>query len=281
MKKGLLLALLMVAVVAMAFPAHAKAPIIKDLPDIVIGDTNDINGSGTSAERLYRYLNIANLLDANVIEWLNGAPLSEHYVFLYQPTASEPTIQASTDAALLDQLTGAEYTALLGSGTVPAVGDNLIDYTTSFTYLSLMNTDIVGTLPSDAYSATAAANGMATGSIPSGDFGDTDLILVAAEVPLSTTSPTLVSESPDAFTVTTVMDSDDYTTGATDVLFDFQFPGGSVENWYALTNFGLADFGAATSSIDTTNGGIGWDATGAGGGALGANYGTWYLSDDG
>ncbi|MBN1865851.1 hypothetical protein JW916_01035, partial [Candidatus Sumerlaeota bacterium] len=29
------------------------------------------------------------------------------------------------------------------------------------------------------------------------------------------------------------------------------------------------------------NGGIGWDATGAGGGALGANYGTWYLSDDG
>ncbi|MBN1868124.1 hypothetical protein JW916_12635 [Candidatus Sumerlaeota bacterium] len=253
----------------------ARAPIIKDLSDIVIGDTGDIDGSGTTAFRLYRYLNIVNLLDPNVIEWLNAAPLSEHYVFLYQPTASEPTIQASTDAAILDPLTGAEYTALLGSGTAPTIGDNLIDAATSFTYLSLINTDIMTGSPSNAYSATAAANGVETGLIPSGDLGDTDLILVAVETDLPA-SPSLVSESPQLFTVVTVMDYDDLTTSMIPPP-----PPIPLTCWFAFTDFGEPGLGPATPVIDYGMGAIGWDATGSPSGSDIANYGTWYLSDDG
>ncbi|MBN1867749.1 hypothetical protein JW916_10695, partial [Candidatus Sumerlaeota bacterium] len=254
-------------------PGAACAPYFRDLPDIVIGDTGDISGTGTTALRLYRYLNILNLLDPNVVEWRNWGTLGDRSVFLYQPTASEPTIQASRTSAVggfVNPLTGSEYVGLMGSGIAPGPGANILDAATTFTYLSLMNTDIMTGSPTDAYSATAAVNGMQTVLIPGGDLGDTDLILVGSALPLPTTSPTLIFEAP--FVVTTMMDSGDYTTGATDVLFDFQFPGGSAENWAVNTDFGLADFGAATTSIDTTNGGIGWDATGAGGGALGANY---------
>jgi hypothetical protein len=278
MKKGFVFALLMVAVVAMAFPALAKAPTIKDLPDIIIGDTGDIAGSGTTATRLYRYLNVFNLLDPNVITWNNGYPLAQHNVFVHQLDTADPTIAASQATAFVHMLTAGEYTTVMGGGTPPA-SSNVIDAATTFTFLSLMNTDLMTGTPAGAYAATATANGVTTSAIASADLGDTDMVLIAAEIDLPTTSPTLIAEK--AFTVTTLMDSADLTSGGVTEVLNFDFAGGLAQGWVATTNFNDAQFGVATTATDATSGAIGWNASGTSGGTLGANYGTWYLSNNG
>jgi len=289
MKKGLILALLMVAVVAMAFPAYAKAPTIKDLPEIVIGDAGDITAAGTTGLRLYKYVNALNLFDSNVITWPNGTlanvgNYSKYHVFLSKLSGAQ-TVLPSKTAALVNLMTTPEATALFAGTGTGGTGTDIIDPAgAGFGWLSLINMTLVGTTaPTSAYTATAATNGMTLAAIntamPSVS-SSVDFVMAAAECDLPSGLSTLVASK--TLTVTTMKDVADYTTGLAIPVLTYNFPAGNAQSWYCLTNQGVTGFGVATTYHDTVSGGIGWNAgtTTLVAGETGT-YGTWYLSDNG
>lgn len=276
MKKGFFVALLMVAVVAMAFPAFAKAPIISDLPDIVIGDTGDISGSGTTALRLYRYANIFNLSDPAIILTQNGYTLDKLHVFMYRDAATDPINIAASDAtAFVDTLSDAQYTALVGSGTGPGAAAEITNSAASFYWLTLMNLTAATGSPTNAYAgATVATNGQNQNAIvAAGGYGATDLVLLAADGDLPTT-PTLIDQEP--FTAYTVLDADDGTSGGFESVLSFTYDGGAAEQWYYQ---GQPDPGypAIPQATNTTNGAIGFNASAN---PSPAGYSSWFLSDN-
>jgi hypothetical protein len=169
----------------------------------------------------------------------------------------------------------------LASGTAPGAGTNIIDDGTTFGFLSLWN-ETIGDLgvdpdPTNAYSAVPADDGVdyATAN-GAGGYGATDLVLIAAETDLPTASPTLIASEP--MTVYTVADSDDYTTGLVDTLYNFDFAGGSAQGWFANLQPDPT-FDAMVTATDATAGQIGWSAAGTP--TADAGYGSWFLSDNG
>lgn len=275
MKKGFFVALLMVAVVAMAFPVCAKAPIIQDLPDIVIGDTGDISGVGTTALRLYRYANIFNLSDPAVITTQNGYTLDKLHVFMYRNAATDPVNIAASDAtAFVDTLSDAQYNALTASGTGPGAAAEITDSAASFYWLSLMNLTAATGSPASLAAASVATNGQNQDQITAaGAYGATDIVLLAADGDLPTT-PSLVAQK--ALTVYTVLDADDGTSGGFATVLDFTYDGGANENWYyqAVPD---STYPAIPNATDATAGAIGFNASGN---PSPAGYSTWFLSDN-
>jgi len=149
MKKGLTIALLMVAMVALAASASALAPTITNLPSVIIGDAGDVSGGGTTALSLLRYENVLDL--AGVVSRPNNPTTTEFMSVFY--TVSGATLQASNATAIVPAMSGPELTSLLG-GTAPA-GRKI--NTATDTMLSLIN-DAKGS-PTSAASASAGANG--------------------------------------------------------------------------------------------------------------------------
>jgi len=156
MKKGLTIALLMVALVALAASSSAVAPVIQPLPAVIIGDVGDVSGVGTTALHLLRYENVFNLAGPGVVtrQSTTTANLSYYYV-----TTGTTTLRASNATALAQQLTAGEATALTVSGTVPPAAKKI--NTSTDLWLSLIH-DAGSTTPASAKLATPAANGATT-----------------------------------------------------------------------------------------------------------------------
>jgi hypothetical protein len=163
MKKGFLLILLVVAVLAMALPVGARAPLVKPIGPVIIGDVDDGDFDAVSGKRLMRYLNVVGLDSEEFIETRNGmgiANLSVYYVS-YTVEANphnSMVVQASDDVGLIEPLTALDRSFLTGSLVEPdnAPAKNLAR--DGFTWLSLVNIAIhdqigSGTLPASIYDA--------------------------------------------------------------------------------------------------------------------------------
>jgi hypothetical protein len=162
MKKGFLLALLMVAMLAIAVPASAMAPTIHDLPSVVIGDAGDVATVGTDSVSLLRYTDIIDLASPTYIETNNGDGTDKLHVYYSLGGVEDSDVKASGPtgaSALLLGLNAGEIAAL-DTGSAPAAKDIF----TANNMLSLI-VDIQDggrTAPGNAYDATVAANGATT-----------------------------------------------------------------------------------------------------------------------
>lgn len=125
MKKGFILALLMVAMVAMVIPAGAKAPVIQTLPSVIIGDADPENISTDGTQGIMRKWHAFDLADTDVVNWNNDGYTTDLFkAYLYTDGVSPYTAYKSYDGSITP-LSGAEFTALTGSGTVPTSAEAL------------------------------------------------------------------------------------------------------------------------------------------------------------
>jgi hypothetical protein len=184
-KKGLLLSLLVVAVVCVAVPAGARAPIVESLPDIIIGDAGDTSGGNS----LLRYLNIIEIGTPGWITTQNGmgtANLSVYYASYSDNIDQDGStvVKDSNTTDVIEPLTGAERSLLTGGSHVAPPTAKRIDLGGSgvgFTWLSLFNSLVSsGTL--NAYDLDPAVNGVAPVDFPAGFDDVSTLTIYALEV---------------------------------------------------------------------------------------------------
>lgn len=122
MKKGFILALLMVAMVAMVLPVSARAPIVGPLPTIIIGDADDAETSGSVQYGILRAPDILDLMEK--IDWNNAPDVYTsdlYHAYLLNPDEGTPPSILPYDATgIIDLLTTEEYDNIIVSGTAPA-----------------------------------------------------------------------------------------------------------------------------------------------------------------
>jgi len=111
MKKGMTIALLMVAMVALAASTSAMAPTINELPAVIIGDAGDVSGAGTTALHLLRYENVIDLSGA-ITRYNN--PTSTDYMSVFY-AVSGTTLKVSNTTAIIPAMSAGEITSLLGA----------------------------------------------------------------------------------------------------------------------------------------------------------------------
>jgi len=260
MKNGLILALLMVAMVALVIPASAKAPVINQLPAVVVGDAGDISGTGTTAKHLLRYLNVFNLADATRITRFNNPTDPSKLKVFY--TTSDATLKVSNATALVQPLTGAEVTALVG-GTAPA--GKQINTGTDF-WLSLI--EVAGAVPASAAAATPDANGSTEAELAAVVGGPKVVTLYAADADAITSSADVSAAR--SFDVYSVLNwADGFSIGQTPI-YNADFEGDS-DGWI----FKAASSTSFSIPTQATNGstGIGFQGLATLNGKIG--YSTW------
>jgi hypothetical protein len=227
MKKGFLLSVLVVAVVAIAVPAGARAPIVNPLPDIIIGDVGDVD-AGTG-KRLLRYLDIVNVGAEGWIKTQNGMGTTNLSIYYASYSAivdpdSSVLIRASNTTAIIDPLTDVQRQILTGS-LIPPPGEAKKINGGGFAWLSLINTAAAAGTLVDAYSATPVDDGLAPGDFPAGWDDPSTLTIYALERAWdgAATVPLLSTASSLAWSVIGVDDRQ----GTTNPLADLDFSGGT------------------------------------------------------
>jgi len=224
MKKGLILALTMVALVAMVLPVSAIAPIIEQLPSVIIGDNGDVSGSGASAQHLYRYTNIMNIATSAKVTWgnvdLGFGDAQKHAYYM----SSDANVKAYTASAAVTQVSPADIAAIQTSGTKPATGREITG--SNFFWLSLANNMSGAT---SVYTATPATNGLTAAQFtPSAAPAAFTLVLADGDFPT-----TAVAQSD--FSVYTVAGSDDGFSGLAVQVYTAGFATGS-DGWVWKNN---------------------------------------------
>ena len=169
MKKEIIITLLMVTIVAWAASTSAVAPVIPNLPSVIIGDIGDVSGSGTTALHLLRYENILDL-GASVKRTNNPSTTTFMKVFY---TTSNEAVKAGNSAAVAQAMTDTDLTNLL-SGTAPGATRQINNPATD-SMLSLIS-GAVGTFAS-IHAATPAANGATTAALTAAGVLTTPTIL--------------------------------------------------------------------------------------------------------
>lgn len=206
MKKGLILALLMVVVLSLALPAGAVAPLVKEIPDVVIGDSEDVVGSMSVS----RYINAFSLGESAIVDWKNlladGYTTDLFHAYFWQETTTGTDITTVVFAkpganGLIDALSAPEKDALLASGTVPAASTRIT--TTTTMWASFLDSGL-DTAITNVYNPDVAADGHATGAT----YKKTAVLTLICGVD-NGTSLTLDSGSVDTFKVTSENGADD------------------------------------------------------------------------
>jgi len=274
MKKGLVLTLVLMAMVALVIPASAKAPIIVELPNVIIGDAGD-SYTDTQTVFLMRYLNAFNLANSSVITRQNGYADTKFHVFYSQDPAQVPQVKPSgkPGGSIIESLTTAEANDLINGVAAPPAGREIVDGATGYFWMSLLNTTINSTT-SSAYDLTAQANG-APRPYPanSSDPGTATLTVYAVETDLPTTLVAVGS-----FVAVSWMDQPDGLIGGLVHVYGADFDGGP-DNWFYAAQGG-------TNLVDAVGAhtGTGLGMSGRSDQPTGTNlavWGTWYLSTDG
>jgi len=140
MKKGLILALLVVAMVALVLPVSARAPIIKALPTIIIGDNE--GATGTPPKGILRFPGALDLKSQSVVDWNNDESYTSDtfHAYLYPADATPATdVKPYGFGRVIGTLTTNEYTNLLGAGTMPAPDTRITSYTSPSSQNWLVN----------------------------------------------------------------------------------------------------------------------------------------------
>lgn len=277
MKKGLVLTLVLMAMLALVLPVSAKAPIINDLPTVIIGDNGDSTG-GTSPVYLMRYLNAFNLADPLLINRQNGYDVAtKFHVFYQQDSADVPQVKPSgppTTGSIIESMTNAEVTNLTVNGVGPGAAKDIVKGASGYFWMSLLNTTINNTT-SSAYDLTPAANGAARPyPANSADPGTATLMLYAVEDDLPTTSAAVSAPAP--LVVLSMSDEDDSFGGDSQEIYRATFEG-STNNWFYRA--ATAAPGVIPASGAATATGLGITKVAGSGSSL--VWGSWYMSADG
>jgi hypothetical protein len=258
MKKGFSFALLMVVLVALAVPASAMAPVIGDLPSVIIGDAGDVTGSGTQAVILLRYTNVFNLASPSVV-LQRDEPVDPSRLKVFYSTEST-TLKASNATSLVQPITDAELAALQADGTVPAA--KVINTETDL-WLSLIHD--LGSNPASAAAATVAADGVVVT-----DPAMVSVLAAPAVVSLfaTDTDPAKVSQ-PGEFVVYSLRDAEDAYSPDFETIINYSFEG-STDGW-TYKSPPTTGFGPVAQQASSTA--IGFNATARTDGLAG--YSSW------
>lgn len=259
MKKGLTFALLMVAMVALAVPVSALAPVIQDLPSVIIGSAGDVSTEDTP-KILLRYTNVFNLASPSVITQRNE-PTDPSRLRVYYSTPST-TLKVSNKTSIIQPLTSAELTALQTAGTIPTAK---VINTASDLWLSLIH--VTGTAPANAAAATPEANGATAAALASTFATPAVVTLHATDETAATTK--IGSES---FVVYSVNGAEDSYSPIAEPVIEYTFEG-SASGWTYASNSG-AGTGLGTVPQITTATGVGFNASARTDGNVG--FSSWY-----
>ena len=284
MKRGLKLALVALALVAMAAPVIARAPVVKPLPIVIIGDEDAGDNDGTLY--LMRHNDILNFGSSEYVEWNNTTYTSDTFHVYMLPLAdAESSPRASTDVGLVDNMTNAAYVDLADSAVLPAASMDMTYWNSSadnFFMLSLIDdyiNQMASTPMTDSYSAVVATHGVDRGATYGSSFAaKTDVLFVAA-VTSGTGKAVIDSAGGMDTTIWTVAGATDSTTptGIRKVFEDHA----PVDDWYNNTGTAGSTEGAYPGTIwaqTTTSGvGVGYYVTGAD--STNMTFGSWAMLD--
>jgi hypothetical protein len=276
MKKGLLFTLVLMAMVALVIPAGARAPIIQDLPNVIIGDSED-SFTGSQTVYLMRYLNAFDFSNASVIQRQNGYTDDKFHVFYSQDPAEPAQVSLSgpPGTSLVTKLSASEATDLINGAYTPTAAQEVVLGATGYFWASLVNSTINPAAKS-AYDMTAEVDGTARAAYPAGsaDPGTATLTVYAVESDLPTTLVAVGS-----FTATSVQGNDASASGEIHV-YGATFEGGT-DGWFS--QFQGAGSSQLVEATPVTSGtGIGFQGRSDRPTATElAVWSTWFMSDDG
>jgi hypothetical protein len=275
MKKGLVLTLVLMAMVALVTPVSAMAPIIQELPTVIIGDAGDSH-TGTQTVYLMRYLNAVDLSSASVIQRRNGYTDDKFHVYFSQDAAEVPQVAASgpPGGAIVSGLTPAEASDLINGVAAPPAGAEIVDGAGGYFWLSLINTTINPGATS-AYDLAPDVDGVLRPyPANSADPGTATLTIYALEDDLPTT---LVAV--DTMVVVSISDANDGYFGGLESVYSADFEG-DTDGWLAVFQGDGTTLIEATPVESGTAIGFQGRSDAPSGGELGV-WNTWFMSDDG
>jgi len=233
MKKGLILALLVVAMVALVLPVSARAPIIKSLPTIIIGDNEGASGG----KGILRFPDALDL-SQGVVDWNNDESYTSDtfHAYLYPADATPATdVVAYNATRIIGTLTTPEYTALMGAGAMPAADTRITSYTSPSNQNFAVNLFDARRHPSITSPATADP-------ATQGETQDTYSKEVAMKLVCGVTSGTTLVASAADLTVKSQSSQSDSKSGIFTEVVSYTFSG-SNDGWKFST---YAGFDAAT-----------------------------------
>jgi hypothetical protein len=234
MKKGLILALLVVAMVALVLPVSARAPIIKSLPTIIIGDNEGASGG----KGILRFPDALDLKLQSVVDWNNDESYTTDtfhaYLYPADPTPATDVV-AYNATRIIGTLTTPEYTALMATGAMPAADTRITSYTSPSNQNFAVNLFDAGRHPSITSPATADP-------ATQGETQDTYSKEVAMKLVCGVTSGTTLVASAADLTVKSQSSQNDSKSSPFTEVVSYTFSG-SNDGWKFST---YAGFDAAT-----------------------------------
>lgn len=169
MKKGLILALMMVAMVAMTIPAAAMAPEIGELPTIILGDSGAANSGddGGVTKGFMRNAEALDLSDDSIVDWMNDEYTSDLFKAYVAQMSTAYDVRAYDGADFLGAITSDTLAAAKAADDYSAL-DSVTSYTESSSdfMLSLFDYgyhDAAGAVP--APNSTTWSEGVEVGSV--------------------------------------------------------------------------------------------------------------------
>jgi len=276
MKKGLVLTLVLMAMVALVIPVCARAPIIQELPNIVIGDSED-SFAGSQTVYLMRYLNAFDFSSPSVIQRQNGYTDDKFHVYYSQDAAEAAQVSLSGPAGanLVQKLTTQQATDLINGAYTPAANQEVVLGASGYFWASLVNSSINPAAKS-AYDMTAEVDGTARANYPAGssDPGTATLTIYALETDLPTTLVAVGS-----FTAVSISNGNDGGSGPA-LVYSADFEG-NTDGWFS-TFQGAGDSRLVEATPVASGTAIGFQGRSdrPASGEL-AVWSTWFMSDDG
>jgi len=275
MKKGLILALLMVAMVSLVIPAGAKAPIVYSLPDVIVGDNNNAEGTGFTPTNgdyvVLRFIDAFDLANSRIINWNNDDSYTTDLKKVFWTVSADPetTLGVFTEAGYVDAITAGEWTALTG-GTPPAdPALNVIQQVTGDwkTAVSFVDLEVSPMAEADLFVADTAVTSLTSGVYVYSGTADYSKVVTVKMAAVMTSGTKVVgnftgtgNQSWDEFTVTCTKTAAD-SAKTKDVVIDHDLTGATDKANWTFVNTGMPSYVSLPTSVS--------DATG-----IGFNIGT-------
>lgn len=242
MKKGLIVALLVVAMVSMVLPVCAKAPIVNTLPTVIVGDNEGASGGMA----ILRYINAFGLNSASIVNWNNDASYTTDLFHAYyiRGTGDETAVSLAKPGSLIAPLDTTGYNALVNFGTVPAASTRITSGTADgsyqFMWMSFVDSGADPAVTNPYTDPVSLGHPVLT----SGTYLKTSNLTLVAGVQGGTTL-TLNSGSIKTFTVKCQKNANDSASGVTTV-YSKSFLG-NANGWIYTTGAGITQVNAAST----------------------------------
>jgi hypothetical protein len=114
------------------FPVAARAPIIKSLPVIIIGDMDSGDYDAASGKGILRFKEVLDFSNTAVVDWNNDDSYTPDmfHAYLYGVESSPATtIKPYVEGRIVDTLSAAEYADTLAACDIPATSTEILSWT--------------------------------------------------------------------------------------------------------------------------------------------------------